>query len=302
VDLGEVHAEDRVQRPPHLKCRPIRLAGLVPGGGQLFGRRDSTLLQPGQDRLDLPVAGGHLGLVDVIQLEGLGQGEDVLLPVVADQRLAHRLDRGMAPHVAVGGQDGWVALACDDRPDDAHARHARDVGHDVMQLQVHLGQRLLHVLDVRRRVVQQPLALPQVGAQSRHLGLRLEAWAQQAVFVQALQPFGVTDVGLAPWDVLGIPGVHQHHLEPTLLQDLVDRDPVDPGALHDDRLDAALGEPIGQPVEIGGEGLERPHRLLIAIRTDGGHVHGGADVDRRRVRVNRGQLLPTAGPLGLRHE
>ena len=87
VDLGEIHAEDRVQRAPYLECRPIRLAGLVPGGGQLFGRRDSTLLQPGQDRLDLPVAGGHLGLVDVTQLKRLGQGEDVLLPVVADQRL-----------------------------------------------------------------------------------------------------------------------------------------------------------------------------------------------------------------------
>ena len=67
----------------------------------------------------------------------------------------------------------------------------------MMQLQVHLHQRLLHVLDMRRRVIQQPLPLPQIGAQPGDFGLRPEAGTQQAVFVKSLQPLRVADVGLA---------------------------------------------------------------------------------------------------------
>ena len=84
--------------------------------------------------LDLLVAGGHLGLVDVIQLERLGQREDVLLPVVADRGLAHHLSRGVAPHVARGSQDGRVAFAGHDGPDDAHPGRPGDVAHGMVEL------------------------------------------------------------------------------------------------------------------------------------------------------------------------
>ena len=109
-------------------------------------------------------------------------------------------------------QNLWVALARRDRPDDGHAGNSGDVGHDMMKLQVHLRQRLLHVLNVCRRVIQQPLTLPEIGAQAGHFGLRPEAGTQQAVFVKALQPLCVADVSLPPWYVLRIPGVDHHHL------------------------------------------------------------------------------------------
>ena len=112
-----------------------------------------------------------------------------------------------------------------------HAGHAGDVGDDMMQLQVHLHQRLLHVLNMRRRIIQQPLPLPEVGAQPGDFGLGPEARPQQAVFVQTLQPFRVTDVSFAPRHVLRVPRVDHHHLEPALLQDFEDRDPVDPGRI-----------------------------------------------------------------------
>lgn len=85
--------------------------------------------------------------------------------------------------------------------------------------------------------------------------------------MKTLQPLCVTDVGLAPGNVPGIPGIDQRHREPTLFQDLVDRNPVDPGGFHDDRLDPALFEPVGQPMQIGGEGIERPDRFGIPVRT-----------------------------------
>jgi hypothetical protein len=48
-----------------------------------------------------------------------------------------------------------------------------------MELDVHLHQRLLHMLDVRRTVVQQALTLAQIAAQC----LGSEAGAQQPIFV-----------------------------------------------------------------------------------------------------------------------
>src|SRR3954463_4980298 len=49
-----------------------------------------------------------------------------------------------------------------------------------MELQVHLGQRLMHVLDVGGRPFEQPLALAQIAPQGRDLALGPEAgspWA-----------------------------------------------------------------------------------------------------------------------------
>ena len=84
--------------------------------------------------------------------------------------------------------------------------------------------------------------------------------------MKTLQPLCVTDVGLAAGNVFGVPGIDQRHREPALFQDLVDRNPIDPGGFHDDRLDPALFEPVGQPMQIGGEGIERPDRFGIPVR------------------------------------
>ena len=99
----------------------------------------------------------------------------MLFPTVAHQRVPDRLDARLAAGVAVLGQLHRVAVPRDNRAHDAHPRLPRDVGHDVMQLDVHLHQGLLHVLDVRRRGLQQPLALARIRPQRHYLLLRAEA-------------------------------------------------------------------------------------------------------------------------------
>ena len=150
-------------------------------------------------------------------------------------------------------------------------------------------------------VIQQPLPLPEIGAQTGDFGLRPEAGTQQAVFVQTLQPLCVADVGLAPGHVLRVPGVDHHHLEPSLFQDFEDRNPVNTGRFHDDRLDPAPGEPVRQPVKIIGKRPERSNRFFVAIWTDGRDMYCGADIDRRRGRVDRDQISRFTRPLRLRH-
>ena len=97
VDLSEVHAKDRMEGRAGIKRQCIGLAGSAPDGKQACSRGGRVLLQPRQDSLNLFVAGCHLRLIHVIEFERLGQGEDVRLPVVANQRLAHRLHGRMLP-------------------------------------------------------------------------------------------------------------------------------------------------------------------------------------------------------------
>jgi hypothetical protein len=87
--------------------------------------------------------------------------------------------------------------------------------------------------------------------------------------------------------VLGIAGIDQQHLEAALIKDLESRNPVDAGGLHDHRPHPALSKPVGKTVQIAGERAEAAHRLGVTPWINRRHVHRGADVDRRRVRVNR---------------
>ena len=226
----------------------------------------------------------------------------MLLPIVARQGLADRLVGRLAALVAQGRKHTRVALAGHDRADDAHACGAGDVRHDMMQLQVHLRERLLHVLDMRGGVVQQPLALAQVVPQRRNPELRTETRPQQPMLVQPLQPLGVGHVGLAAGHVLGVAGVDQRHREPALLQDLEGRNPVHAGALHGDCPDPAALEPVGQPVQIAGKGAEAAHRFWIALRADRRDMQGGANVDCGGMGVDGGHLPPPAGSFGFWHQ
>src|SRR6266436_8117292 len=79
VDLSEVHAKDGMEGRAGVKRGCIGLASPWPNGKQLALRWRGGLLQPCQDCLDLLIAGRHLGLIDVIKFERLGQGEGMLL-------------------------------------------------------------------------------------------------------------------------------------------------------------------------------------------------------------------------------
>jgi hypothetical protein len=116
MDLGEVHAQDRAPGFARVKRRSVWLARPAPGGRKLVRRCRGALLQPLQDRLGLPVTGCDLGLIDVVKLNTLRQGEDVLFAEVSHQRLPHRLDRRVAPRAAVRGEDNRIPLTRHQRP------------------------------------------------------------------------------------------------------------------------------------------------------------------------------------------
>jgi hypothetical protein len=64
---------------------------------------------------------------------------------------------------------------------------AGDVSDDVVELKIHLRHGLLHMLDVRGRVLQQTLALTHVGSQRHNLSFGSKAGPQQSKRMKPLQ-------------------------------------------------------------------------------------------------------------------
>src|SRR4029077_2078941 len=74
---------------------------------------------------------------------------------------------------------------------------------------------------------------------ARQSVLWAESW-QQPVRMEPLQPLCIANIGLASRHVLGIAGVDKKHSEPTCIEKLENRYPVDAGRFHDDGLDTAF--------------------------------------------------------------
>ena len=220
-----------------------------------------------------------------IGLQRLAEREEVLGPIIAHQRLRNGLRGGLDGAVAVLGQQLRVALPPENRVQDRQPRDPGDVAQDVMELEVHLVQRLLDVLDVSGRQVDQGVAMPEERAH-RTDGLgRPEGGAEEAHGVQVLEPLAVLHIGLPPRHVLDVAGIHEADRESPPLQDLVQGDPVDAGGLHGDRGHAALLEPPGQRPQVRREGPEAPDGLRVAVERHADVDLGCADVDAGGVGV-----------------
>jgi hypothetical protein len=156
---------------------------------------------------------------------------------------------------------------------------AAQVADDVRQLDVHLGQHLLHPLDARADCVHVVAALAPVRADDANLGRRVERVAEQPVGVELEQPLALLHVGLAPGEVLGVPRVHQIDLKTARVEDLVDGNPVDARGLERDGGHPTLLQPLRQALQIGGEALEPADRVRIPIGPDRHVVRTVTDVD-----------------------
>ena len=163
---------------------------------------------------------------------------------------------------------------------------ADDVADDARQEEVHLDERLLHPLDVGAGGLDERVPMAQQRAEGEDRGGGPKTAAQQADTVQLAEPLTVLDVAFAPGDVFDVTGVDEQHLQPARFKNVVDRDPVDPGGFHGDGGDLAGDEPVGEAVEVGGEGPEGLDRRGVSIGGDGHIVLGGATVDAGDIDLN----------------
>jgi len=116
---------------------------------------------------------------------------------------------GMSDDALAGLPDTFTGNDCTNDPLPGFADH---IGNDVRQLDVHLGERLLHVLRTAGLASEQYLALARQTAQLTHRFAGAERTLQQAVGVQLLQPLALKYVTLSAGHVLDVPGVDEEAL------------------------------------------------------------------------------------------
>jgi len=176
-----------------------------------------------------------------------------------------------------------VALTRQHSLDNRYSRRPGNIADDVMQLDVHLIERFLHVLNVDRCHLHETLAMSPKGPESTD-GLRgAVGGAEKAYRMEVLQPLAIGDVGFAARHVLDMTGVDQAHPEAAVFQDLKERNPENARGLHRHGFNAALLEPIGQLLKFPGEGTEVADRLRIAIR-------GNRHIDLRCPDIDSGRV------------
>lgn len=86
----------------------------------------------------------------IIGGQRLSQHREVLGAPSAGEGLRDLRGGALAALVTMLGQEGGIALAGDDGADDCHTGGAGNVGEHAVELEVHLGQGLLHALHVSR--------------------------------------------------------------------------------------------------------------------------------------------------------
>ena len=147
---------------------------------------------------------------------------------------------------------------------------------------MHLLQGLVPVLHRVRAVGEEPLAVAERAAQHADLVVGAEGRSEQPIGVQALQPLAVEPIGFrSSGGAFGLTRVDQEDLQAARLQEFTHGNPGDPGGCHRHRGDAAVEEPVGEGIEVGGEGTEAADRLGSAIWWHGHPVLGFADIDPR---------------------
>ena len=146
-----------------------------------FRRIAIVSLQALQLQLDLLVALRQLRAHEVERPQCLLEREQVLSAPIALQALGDLIGAGAHTHVLHRAQHLAIAFTGHDGPQELLARLAHHAGQDVGELDVHLRERLLHVLHMAALAAQQHRALAPQGAQHAHLLGRAKRPAQQAV-------------------------------------------------------------------------------------------------------------------------
>ena len=85
--------------------------------------------------------------------------------------------------------------------------HAVHVAEDVLDVQVHLGEHLLHELHLLARLGDEVAAVAHEVTQRQNLTLGPEAGAEQTGGVELLEPGGVDHVGLLAGHAFDVAGV-----------------------------------------------------------------------------------------------
>src|SRR5690606_39152366 len=125
------------------------------------------------------------------------------------QGLEEDLLGGLDPAIPELGKLSGVSFATEDGRDDGNAGVSLAIADHIVQLDVHLLERLLHPLDRSGHLADQGLSLPYIISEFPGQVVGLETAIEQAKRVELLQPPGIAHIALPTRHVLHMPRVHQ---------------------------------------------------------------------------------------------
>ena len=154
------------------------------------------------------------------------------------------------------------------------------------------------MIDVRRPTLDQLSAIASQGAQCADFGIGAKRPLQEAECMQLLKPLSVVPITLAPRDGLDMPRIDQIGCDACLFEQLVDRDPKDPGRLHGDCVDATGNEPNYKGVQISRKGLKHADWFGITIGWDCDDDFFAADIKSSGIGMDTGEFIESALTMG----
>jgi len=96
--------------------------------------------------------------------------------------------------------------------------------------------------------------------------------------MQLLDPLAILDIAFATGYIFEVMGIDQFDLKAAVIEDFKNGDPIDACRLHGHGIDAAFTQPVGQGVQVNGEGLEASDGLMVPIRGNTGPDFGITNV------------------------
>src|SRR6266851_37814 len=214
--------------------------------------------------LHLGVAGGDLCFQVVQVLQLLLDDETQHVAQATNHCLLQRLALVLQdPMVRQFSQLLRVALTLEQGLEDALPRDTGHVAEHGCQLDVGAFERLLQSIHLGRPLVDQRGPIAYEFAQLALVPIRNEARTQQTMTEQIGNPLGIFDVGFAAWHGLQVLRVDDQQGERlALLQDVVDRLPVDPSGFHRYVGAATLDQPLAQGFQVGCHRPKGAHFLV----------------------------------------
>jgi hypothetical protein len=298
--VREGDAGDPGERGPESTGRFVALGAAMRGrrrGSGMVCRSDQGV--PGaQDALHVLSAGRDLLLGKVREREGWGEREDMCRPVIPLQRLGHGVLRGCKARVPRRGSGLRIACSRHKSADKAPPRQAGHITADVMQVEMHLVQRLVQVLTMLDRHLEQIVSMAEEPAEPANVLRRAKRRRPYPITMELLppSPIAASRFGAAR-DMRDMAGVAQGNRTPAGLEDLQERHPVYACGGHRHRGDTTGRSPIRQPRQVAGNRATFLHRLGIAV---GGHTDPmllGSHLDAGGMRVEHGHVLGRGGVL-----
>jgi hypothetical protein len=249
-------------------------------------------IEGGEDALDVLIAGRDVLLRNIRACEGLGEGAHLYGAVIPLQRFGHGLLVRLHARVPRLGEGLRITFSRDHGAEHAHSRHPCPITHHVVQRERHLIERLVQVLPVLDRHLEQMVPVAEETAEPAQSLRRTQRGRQQPIRRELVEPSTIEAIRFrASWHVLDVAGMDQSDLKAAGFEDLQQGNPVHARGCHSHRRDPAGREPVGQAMHVTGKGAQCLERLGIAVWGDADPMLLRSHIDASGMRMDEGHVL-----------